>query len=74
MGSGKWNPKYQYFKKASVDLWFSNRLISFWLCLFVIKLYPVMIFSKHIHISFHLWNMVSKIYFVSSMVMKNRPV
>ena len=29
MGSGKWNLKYQYFKKTSIDLLIFQMLISF---------------------------------------------
>ena len=36
MGSGKWNLKYQCLSKHSSSNWFSNNLVSFWLCLFII--------------------------------------
>ena len=44
MGCWKWNPKYHYFKKTSLDfLLFQDANYSFWLSLFIIS---VLIFTK----------------------------
>ena len=50
MVSRRWRPKYQFLWKPCCHLWFSIMLVSFWSCLFIIKLYSRHNISKLSHL------------------------